>query len=155
MISIAAKKRWQDPEFRAKMEKIRQNPEYREKIGKMPKEYIPWNKGKHHSVETRRKMSKAHKSAKAYNWKGRSKKRYEHGNSTMEYKEWRMAVFQRDNFTCQCCGARSKAGKPVYLEAHHLKGWAEYPALRFVVKNGVTLCKECHKLAHKIKRKYV
>ena len=63
-----------------------------------------------------------------------------------EYSDWRNAVFVRDNYTCQCCGARNKSGngKSVYLHAHHLEGFANNPDLRFDVNNGVTLCRECH-----------
>lgn len=79
-------------------------------------------------------------------------KRCKHTTGTYEYKKWRMAVFQRDNWTCQTCGIRSKAGEPIYLQAHHIKGWAQYPELRFKVENGITLCEECHKLANKIQK---
>ncbi|MGG1441375.1 phage replisome organizer N-terminal domain-containing protein [Brevibacillus laterosporus] len=63
--------------------------------------------------------------------------------NSQEYREWRREVFERDNFTCQKCGQHG--GK---LEAHHIKGFAAYPALRFIVSNGVTLCKQCHKDLH-------
>jgi len=80
-------------------------------------------------------------------WKGGCKRPYQHNN--WRYYEWRSKVFERDNWTCQTCGARSKAGEPVYLEAHHIKGWSKYEKLRYELSNGITLCKSCHKLVHK------
>lgn len=60
------------------------------------------------------------------------------------YRMWRKLVFSRDNYTCQECGVHSGNGKAVYLEAHHIKSFAEYPKLRFDVNNGITYCNECH-----------
>lgn len=31
------------------------------------------------------------------------------------------------------------------LHAHHIQRWADHPTLRYVVGNGITLCKQCHK----------
>jgi len=58
--------------------------------------------------------------------------------------EWRKAVFERDNYTCQICGARSGNGKKVVLNADHIKSFAKYSELRFDINNGRTLCLECH-----------
>lgn len=60
-----------------------------------------------------------------------------------EYIDWRTAVYERDNFTCQECGARG-----VPLNAHHIKHWQHHPDLRFDVSNGVTLCEDCHAKKH-------
>lgn len=63
---------------------------------------------------------------------------------SLQYRKWRNKVFARDNYTCQNCG--KKGGN---LQAHHIKPFAKYKRLRFSIKNGITLCKECHKLIHK------
>lgn len=64
-------------------------------------------------------------------------------NGGFEYDEWRKAVFQRDDYTCQRCGQRG--GR---LHAHHIKAWAEYPELRYDVANGITYCAKCHQAVH-------
>lgn len=77
--------------------------------------------------------------------------KYKHYNKSSEYLSWRLRVLERDNWTCQSCGKRSHIGfgKSVYLEAHHIKKYTKYPELRFNLDNGITLCRECHKLIHK------
>jgi len=64
---------------------------------------------------------------------------------SLVYREWRQAVFERDNYTCQKCGDRSGNGHEVKLEAHHIKPYSKYPKLRFRISNGKTLCIKCHK----------
>lgn len=58
--------------------------------------------------------------------------------------EWVVQVFNRDNYTCQCCGD-NKGGN---LNAHHLNGHNWDKANRHNVYNGITLCEECHKDFH-------
>lgn len=121
-----------------------------------------FHKGKKHSKEHKRKISegnkkrflnpierekisKALKGEKSPFWKGGTTKRT---LSDRKYKEWRMAVFTRDDFTCQVC--RKVGG---YLEAHHIKSWVGYPKLRFNTNNGITLCKNCHNMTKGRQRK--
>lgn len=56
-----------------------------------------------------------------------------------KYKNWRSSIFEKDNYTCQCCGKYS--GK---LQAHHIHSFAEHENLRFDINNGVTMCFNCH-----------
>lgn len=61
-----------------------------------------------------------------------------------EYKEWRTSVYERDDYTCQCCGSRGGC-----LNAHHINQFADYPELRYDVNNGITLCVKCHDATEK------
>ena len=97
----------------------------------------PWNKG----VERKDIQGKGH-----WNWQGGLTSKNEKIRKSLEYKQWRTEVFERDNYTCVECGARSSAEKHVYLHADHIKPFSLYIELRFELSNGRTLCKPCHKL---------
>lgn len=83
------------------------------------------------------------------NWKGDKNKipRERHRNNA-RYREWRNAVFGRDYYTCQCCGARNGNGKSIILAAHHIKNWSSNIDMRYDINNGITLCEDCHKAFH-------
>ena len=75
-----------------------------------------------------------------WNWKGGITKR---SLNHKEYKDWRKAVFERDNYICKKCSKRG--GR---LHAHHVVRWVDSVELRYSVNNGITLCVTCHKIEH-------
>lgn len=62
------------------------------------------------------------------------------------YEQWRDSVYERDKYTCQCCGY----DKGHTLNAHHLDGYNWCVEKRTDVSNGITLCKDCHISFHKM-----
>lgn len=57
---------------------------------------------------------------------------------------WRRKVYERDQYTCECCGDDSGGN----LNAHHLNGYNWDIENRFNIDNGITLCDICHKVFH-------
>ena len=120
----------------------------------------PWNRGKTgiYSEDRLKQMSELMKSRvgeKANNWKGGISYGHKTGYYSSRYKEWRIKVFERDDYTCQDCGICSGNGKVTYLTAHHIKSFAKYPELRFEVSNGVTLCETCHCKVDKYRARFM
>src|SRR3990167_6358365 len=83
------------------------------------------NKGKVVSSEVRAKIGKANKGKSAGDkhprWKGGVTPLYKRIRYSPEYKLWRKAVFQRDNYTCIWCGAKNGEGKDIILNAEDRK----------------------------------
>jgi hypothetical protein len=93
-----------------------------------------------------------------YNWKGGITPLREGVRKCIRYKEWRITILKRDNFTCGHCNVRG--GK---LHAHHTTHFskimkennittleeAEACEALWDVNNGITLCKKCHKKEHR------
>lgn len=90
-----------------------------------------------------RLQRKGHLDLDVHHWRCpdgiRRTSRSELDRKSPRYRRWRLAVFERDNFTCQHCGVRG-----VRLHADHIKSWARHPELRYDVSNGRTLCVPCH-----------
>ena len=107
-----------------------------------------------------------------WNWQGGKTSLRDSVKNLYKSKCWRIAVFKRDNYTCQECGETK-----CYLEAHHrkefviifnefLKKYFQYSLIEdretlvrlamnykdfWDVSNGITLCGKCH---NKTKRSY-
>lgn len=99
---------------------------------------VAWNKGIPNLNST---------GSKNVNWKGGITPEIRKIRNSLEYKIWRIAVFTRDNFTCIWCGASG------FINADHIKRFADYPELRFAIDNGRTLCVPCHKTTETYGRK--
>ena len=66
------------------------------------------------------------------------------GRRSPEDYFFRTHVLQRDNYTCQKCGAHDAT-----LNAHHILNYKDNPELRYDVNNGITLCTNCHIQFHR------
>lgn len=120
-----------------------QNPEILEKTKAtcLSKYGVPWYVMKYTGEEFR--------GAGSPKWKG-GVEYHRVERSTFEYHEWRKAVFERDFYTCQCCGARNGNGKSIHLSAHHIYNWKDNEDKRYDVNNGITLCQKCHNKFHSL-----
>lgn len=74
-------------------------------------------------------------------WKGGITPENTKKRMTPKYKTWRQSVYKKDYFTCQCCG---KTIKEIELHAHHILNMSSHPEIEYEIKNGITLCKNCH-----------
>lgn len=106
------------------------------------------------SAAVRTKMSKSHKEAWASGrykkrlgadnklWKGGVAALQNKARQTPEYKIWRKAIYEYDQYKCVVCDTNND------LHAHHVLSFADYPDLRYDTDNGVTLCRLCHSDYH-------
>ena len=60
-------------------------------------------------------------------------------------ERWKKAVIGRDNYKCQNPYCKQNT---VILDAHHIISKGSRPEWRFVLENGITLCRLCHKMVH-------
>jgi hypothetical protein len=111
--------------------------------GKTPSNFqkiqrLAWKKNIGREPPNKGKKSK-HAGQVHWNWQGGKTKQREVIRKSLEYKEWRRAIFKRDKYRCIFCNSNKN------IEADHIKPFCAYPQLRFEISNGRTLCHECHK----------
>lgn len=101
-----------------------------------------WNRGRIMPKESREKISKAVKGNKHYRWiKDRSKlKKDPRKDLDTQYKYWMREVKNRDKWQCRLLNSDCRGR----LESHHIFNWIDYPELRYIITNGITLCRFHH-----------
>lgn len=107
-------------------------------------------KGRHHSKETKEKMSNERKGCKNHNYKGGKTNYMRKIRRTKEYIHWRNSVIERAGGKCEMCG------RELPLEAHHVISIHKDISGIYDINNGRALCNDCHLIADgKEKRKNV
>lgn len=166
-----ANKQWLNPSMReaARMRAIKQfsDPAQRERarIQQLGKKLSDETKAKisfaHKTIqntkESKQKQRDSHKGSKSHLWKNGITPLALSIRHSFRMRDWKYAVFGRDNFTCQSC----KRGN-VFLNAHHIKPFkdllieneiytmadAEKCEELWDINNGITLCEKCHAKEH-------
>lgn len=115
--------------------KARSNPDIRKRMREV-------QLGKHHSEESKRKLSEALRGEKSYLWKG--------GISYEPYSlDWTRAlkrlIRERDNYLCQLC--KIKKG----MQVHHI----DYNKKNCNPDNLITLCRNCHSKTNQHRKKWL
>jgi len=108
---------------------------------------------KHRIARAKQIITKEHKikiaegrmGSKNWMWKGGITSENDKVRKSRQYELWRNYCFERDNFTCQISG--NSGGN---LVVHHINNFSDFPELRLVINNGITLCEELHKEFHHI-----
>lgn len=100
-------------------------------------------------------ISNQHRGSRCYWWMGGTSPLRTKIYRSDIFRNWRKEVFKRDNWTCQECGVIGGC-----LQAHHIKPFSDIVKENNIktledalhckelgnIDNGITLCKECHKL---------
>lgn len=105
--------------------------------------------GKHHSLKSKRKISKSRRGKcvgeNHPHWKGGITPIHNKIRGSIAYKSWEYNVKHRDCNCCQKCGEN----RIKYIMVHHVLNFSNHPELRFTISNGITFCRLCHKEFHK------
>ena len=154
------------PEVRLKISRAKKGKKFSDEH----KKALSVNHFKFHSSETKEKMSQTALLKVAngthQSWKGGITPENLKIRHSLEIKEWRESVFERDNYTCQKCSVRGKV-----LHAHHnnksfviilnefINHYSQFSRFKdkeilmklavgykpfWDTNNGNTLCENCH-----------
>ena len=138
------------PEARLKMSIAKSNPSAETRM-KLRMNML----GKPKSKEHIRKMSELRKGKpnlysrgeKSHFWKGGISTENQKVKGSLEYKKFIRTCYLRDGYRCRKCKFYNSKAK---LNVHHIKNFSQYPKLRTLPINGITLCLECHQEFHKL-----
>lgn len=129
----------------------------RQKMSDAKKDFVPWNKGVEMSDEYKSNWLKSmvgkNKRDKNPNWRGGVSDINNLIRTSDKYKEWRMSIFKRDQWTCQFCGSKGVVLnvdhiKPFFIvrDENNIKSLEDAFACDALweLDNGRTLCFDCH-----------
>lgn len=134
----------------------------------------PWNKGKKTgplSDEHKRKikewsMANPRRGENSGYWKGGITKLSGRIRELLQYKAWRLSVYERDHFTCMMPNCTKIEKK---LNSHHIKNLSKIIEENKIttieqallceelwnINNGITLCKKCHEGIRQHEKNYI
>lgn len=75
-------------------------------------------------------------------YNSRTKRKSYNVSPKRQHSDWSKAVLERDGRICRSCGSVDG------LEAHHVWPQSWFPNLRYLLLNGITLCRSCHNSAY-------
>lgn len=96
--------------------------------------------GVRRSDEVRKKIARGKMGSLNPMWRGGASSRRLKLCNSQNYKQWRTAVFERDDWTCRKCNKRG-----CKLNADHIIPFFKDESLVYDLDNGQTLCVECHR----------
>ena len=104
-----------------------------------------WNNGKrrsgwHHTDEAKKRIGDGHRGLNNVNWNPDREAMRKNKRNDPEYQQWIKKVKKRDKNICRLKDENCSG----YNIVHHIKGWTEYPELRYNINNGITLCRAHH-----------
>jgi hypothetical protein len=136
--------------FECWVETVRGVPKSEKHIQKMRENNARYWLGKKQSAEHIAKATRGLKEyqsgAKHWNWKGGVTPLQRKLRFTNKYRQWRVAIFERDDYTCVLCNARggelNADHYPIpYAQLVYEKNWKTL----YDLSNGRTLCIDCHR----------